>query len=296
MDVGPERSPALSVALSLYNAAATLEPMLRSLSAQTYGDWELLCFDDGSSDDGPTRMRRYADADVRIRVFADGTRRGLAARLNQAIDFARGRYFARADADDIAYPERFARQVAYLDAHPEVDLLGASMVVFADDGRPVGLFRAPASHEAICARPLSGFYLPHPTWTGRIEWFRKWRYDPGCRKAQDQELLLRAWRSSRYAALPEPLVGYRQDAVSVRKSLLGRYYFSRAILRVTADEGRLAVGIGATVLQTAKLATDMFAIGTGLARTLLKHRARTFSEEDAAHWREVWAASAGADA
>ena len=172
-------------------------------------------------------------------MVADGQRRGLAARLNQAIELARGRYLARMDADDIAYPERLERQLAFLEAHPEVDLLGSGMMVFADDGHPAGLYNVRTTHAEICARPLSGFYLAHPTWMGRIDWFRKWRYDPVCRKAQDQDLLLRAWRSSRYAALPEPLVGYRQDAFSIRKSWLGRYYFSRAILRVSASEGRL---------------------------------------------------------
>ena len=278
--------------MAMHDSGATIEAVLRSLLAQTYSDWELLLIDDGSSDDGLARARRCCDS--RIKIFTGGGRQGLAARLNQAIGLASGRYLARVDADDIVYPDRFARQVAFLDAHSEVDLLGAGMMVFADDGRPAGVYRAPASHEAICARPLSGFYLPHPTWMGRIEWFRKWGYDPLCRKAQDQDLLLRAWRSSRYAALAEPLVGYRQDAVSLRKSMLGRYYFSRAIVRVSASEGRLTVGVAAVLLQAAKLVADALAVSTGLARMLLKHRARPFTDADAVRWREVWAANANA--
>jgi hypothetical protein len=166
------------------------------------------------------------------------------------------------------------------------------MMVFAEGGRPAGLYAVRTTHAAICARPLSGFYLAHPTWMGRIEWFRKWRYDPVCRKAQDQDLLLRAWRSSRYAALPEPLVGYRQDALSVRKSWLGRYYFSRAILRVSAREGRLPAGTAAVFMQAAKLALDTAAITTGTAKSLLRHRALPFANPEAERWRSVWAACA----
>jgi glycosyltransferase involved in cell wall biosynthesis len=274
----------------MHNAAGTIEPTLRSLVAQSCTDWELIVVDDGSSDDSVPRARRFADP--RFRVIADGQRRGLAARLNQAIELARGRYLARMDADDIAYPERLERQLAFLEAHPEVDLLGTGMMVFADDGHPAGLYNVRTTHAEICARPLSGFYLAHPTWMGRIGWFRQWRYDPVCRKAQDQDLLLRAWRSSRYAALAEPLLGYRQDAFSIRKSWLGRYYFSRAILRVSASEGRLPVGIGAVFMQAAKLALDTAAIGTGKASRLLKHRALPFPNAEAERWRRVWAACA----
>jgi glycosyltransferase involved in cell wall biosynthesis len=274
----------------MYNAAGTIGPALRSVLAQGCADWELILIDDGSTDDSLARARHYADA--RFRVVADGERRGLAARLNQAIELAHGRYFARMDADDIAYPERIARQRAFLEAYPEVDLIGTGMMVFTADGHPAGLYNVRSTHAEICARPLSGFYLAHPTWMGRIEWFRKWRYDPVCRKAQDQDLLLRAWRSSRYAALSEPLVGYRQDAVSVRKSWLGRYYFSRAILRQSAREGRLSAGVAAVAVQAAKLAADALAIGTGATRTLLRHRALPASDAEAERWHRVWVACA----
>jgi glycosyltransferase involved in cell wall biosynthesis len=283
-------TPEVSIALSMHNAARTIEQALRSLLAQSHTDWELILMDDGSSDDGLARAQRYADG--RFRVVVDGQRRGLATRLNQAIELARGRYLARMDADDIAYPERLERQRAFLEAHPEVDLVGAGMMIFAGDGRPAGVYAVRTTHEAICARPLSGFYLAHPTWMGHIGWFRKWRYDPICRKAQDQDLLLRAWRTSRYAALPEPLVGYRQDALSLRKSWLGRYYFSRAILRLTSRERRLPAGVAAVAGQAAKLAVDTFAIGTGLARTLLVHRALAAPNAEAERWRRVWAACA----
>jgi len=271
----------------MYNSGATILHALRSLCAQTRTDWELILLDDGSKDDSA----RLADSmrDTRIRLLVDGRRLGLAARLNQAIALARGRFVARMDADDIAYPERLERQVAFLETHADVDLIGSAMVVFSGDGEPAGLYEVPTSHAEICARPFSGFYLPHPTWMGRTEWFRKWRYDPACRKAQDQDLLLRAWRSSHYAALPEPLVGYRQDAISIRKSLLGRYYFSRAVLHVSAGEGRLLAGLAAVCLQVAKLAVDMFAISTGTARTMLKHRARPFPNAELDRWRHVWA-------
>jgi glycosyltransferase involved in cell wall biosynthesis len=281
-----EPVPLVSIALSMRNAAATIRSAICSVLAQSFVDWELIVLDDGSSDGSAELVRAFADE--RIRVHVDGTQLGLAARLNQAIDLARGRYIARMDADDVAYPDRLARQVEFLEAHMEVDLVGAGMMVFEGDGIPVGLFPSRATHAEICARPFSGFYLAHPTWIGKTEWFRRWRYDPVCRKAQDQDLLLRSFSTSRFAALPEPLVGYRQDALSIRKSLLGRYYFSRAILRVAQRDRQLARGGTAVIAQVAKLGFDMFAIVTGQARTLLRHRALPFNPAQAGAWREAW--------
>ena len=280
--------PLVSIALSMRNTAATLRAAICSVLAQSFVDWELIVLDDGSSDNSLELARAFADE--RIRVHADGRRLGLAARLNQAIDLALGRYIARMDADDVAYPDRLARQVEFLEAHPEVDLLGAGMMVFEGDGTPVGVFPTRTTHADICARPFFGFYLAHPTWFGKREWFRRWRYDPICRKAQDQDLLLRSYSASCFAALPEPLVGYRQDALSIRKSALGRYYFSRAILRVAWRDGKLARGGTAIAMQLAKLGFDVFAIGTGRARALLKHRALPFDSAQANAWGAAWAA------
>lgn len=278
--------PMISIALSMHNAAMTIDCAVRSLLLQTCTDWELLLFDDGSSDDGVDRVHRFADA--RIRIVSDGRRLGLAARLNQAIDLARGCLFARVDADDIAYPERLERQLAFLQANPEVDLLGSGMMVHADDGRPIGLYPVRENHAEICGRPYAGFYLAHPTWMGKTQWFRRWRYDPTCRRAQDQDLLLRSYAHSKFAVLPEPLAGYRQDALSVQKSLVGRYFFARAIARVAWRDHDYAAGAAAVALQAAKFAADALAISSGLSRRLLPHQAVPFTETEAARWHDVW--------
>jgi glycosyltransferase involved in cell wall biosynthesis len=280
--------PLVTIALSMHNASRTIQCAIRSLLAQSFVDWELIVFDDGSSDGSADLVRAFADA--RIQVHSDGRQLGLAARLNQAIDLARGAYFARMDADDIAYPDRLQRQLAFLQAHPEVDLLGSSMMVFTGDGVPVGLFPSRAAHAQICARPFAGFYLAHPTWMGKSEWFRRWRYDARWRKSQDQDLLLRSFSSSCFAGLPEPLVGYRQDTLSLRKSVLGRYYFSRAIWRVASRDGQRLRGVVAIGEQFAKLGFDAFAIASGRSRKLLRHRALPFTPAQAGAWQQAWSA------
>lgn len=279
-------APSVSVVMAMRDSESTLAPALRSMLHQQAADWELILMDDGSSDASVALAQAFAQP--RLRLVVDGRQRGLAERLNQAIDLARGRFIARMDADDVAYPERLAQQLRYLQAHPEVDLVGCGMLVFRGEGSPVGAYPTPALHAEICARPYSGFHLAHPTWVGRVDWFRRWPYDPACAKAQDQDLLLRAYRKSRFAALPQLLMGYRQERVSLQKSFVGRRTFARAVWRDARAERQLAAGAIAVAAQAGKLAYDALALASGLDRVLLRHRASPLPREEAVRWQEVW--------
>ncbi len=229
-------APLVSVVLPVYNAGLTLPQALASIQLQTFRDWELIFIDDGSTDDCTVG---FSSSDDRIRVVRDGRNLGLAARLNQGIDLARGKYLARMDSDDVAYPSRLERQIEFLDRNPNIDLAGTKAIVFRDEGHPVGLFPFRATHAEICARPWNGFYLPHPTWMGRIEWFRRHRYTiPEVVRAEDQDLLLRTYDSSRFACVDEILFGYRKAPQLLGKLWTARINLARAQLRVHAAKGR----------------------------------------------------------
>src|SRR5437867_7860486 len=101
--------------MSVHNGAGTLESAIRSILWQTFADWELIIVNDASTDATNQILHQFRDS--RIRVINECELKGLAARLNQCVAQARGKYLARIDADDVAYPERFQRQVQYLDAH-----------------------------------------------------------------------------------------------------------------------------------------------------------------------------------
>ena len=203
-------SPQVTVVLPVYNGGATLAVALRSVLAQTFEDYELLVLDDGSTDNSLRVARSFSDC--RLHVLSDGMRHGLAARLNQGVDFARGRYIARMDQDDICFPERLARQFDFLENHSEIDLLGCRAVVFRNAREIIGLVPFRRTHEEICTDPWRGLYLVHPSWMGRADWFRRHRYRiPEVVLAEDQELLLRAYRESRFACLDEVLLAYRKE-------------------------------------------------------------------------------------
>ncbi|MFN0161655.1 MAG: glycosyltransferase family 2 protein, partial [Burkholderiales bacterium] len=190
-------TPLVTIAMPVRNAGPTLAATLRSVLAQTFTDWEFLVIDDGSTDASAQLVAGIADP--RVRLIGHGESLGLAVRLNQSISMAQGRFFARMDADDIAYPQRIEAQVKFMLENPGCDLVGCGAVIFDDAGRLRGRFPRRLTHDEIRAHPWRGFFLPHPTWLGKTEWFARHRYLNHYKKTQDQDLLLRTFDCSTFA-------------------------------------------------------------------------------------------------
>jgi glycosyltransferase involved in cell wall biosynthesis len=243
--------------MPVFNAGRHLRAAVMSVLDQSERDWELLLIDDGSTDGAVAELGDIEDP--RIRPVADGMNRGLAVRLNEAIDLARGKFFARMDQDDIAHPDRFSRQVVALRNNIDLDLVGARCVTISERSEIIGQLPAALSHEEICARPWLGFYLPHPTWMGRIEWFRRYRYAcPAPKFCEDQELLLRSHCESRFAVVPEYLLAYRvRDRINLPKLLRTRWALCVSQVRYFLKFGQFAQIFLATVAMLVRIAGDL---------------------------------------
>ena len=98
--------------MPVFNAGNHLRVAVNSIINQTYKNWELIIIDDGSTDDSIKSLDNIEDH--RISIIRDGKNKGLAARLNQIIDMAKGHFIARMDQDDISYPNRFSIQLIIL--------------------------------------------------------------------------------------------------------------------------------------------------------------------------------------
>lgn len=284
-----DHAPLITVAMPIYNAGAYLRPAVISMIRQTFTDWELIILDDGSTDGAAGGIQDLCDS--RIRLLRDGSNRGLAARLNEAIDLARGRYLARMDQDDISYPERLARQLAVLEQDPAIDLVAVRSVAIDADNELVGALPCALAHKDICARPWQGFYLPHPTWMGRIEWFRRYRYaTPGPYFCEDQELLLRSYRGSRFATVPEVLFAYRvRSRINWLKSIRTRKTLAGVQLRHFIGERRLGFGVLAVLACAARIAADSLnALLQSFSNAgIHRHRAGPVAAAEAARWHTV---------
>ena len=284
------RAPLVSVALPVFNGGADLRLAIQSIVNQSFTDWELLLIDDGSTDGA---IGAVDLSDPRIRLIRDGANRGLTARLNQAVDLARGEYVARMDADDISHSERFARQAAYLDTHPEVDLLGARCLVINGAERFTGMLPFAETHAEICAAPWRGFYMAHPTWMGRIGWFRRFRYaDPGAYRCEDQQLLLKAHSESRYHALPDPLLAYRvRDRTRFATLLRTRLALFKVQSKFFAEKGELRNLMLASATFVARIALDSLLMGFSPAQAHARRKTSTLTPAQEHEWHVLMSAA-----
>lgn len=194
----------VSVVLPVYNSALYIEESLVSMLHQTYPDFEIIVIDDGSTDG--TLQKIQAFADPRIRLIAHQENRGLVGTLNEGLSLARGEYIARMDGDDIALPERLERQVAYLDAHPEVGVLGTQAHLLGIDK----VTTKPLVHEEIRVWQLFHCTFVHPTVMLRRSVIENHgiRYLP-YPHAEDYEIWNRLAELTRLANLPDVLLRYR---------------------------------------------------------------------------------------
>jgi len=279
-------NPVITIAMPFFNSAATLELSIRSVLNQSYGDFELLLCDDGSGDRGLAIAHSFHDP--RVVCWSDGRRLRLAARLNECIDRARGHYLARMDADDIAYPDRLARQLAFLVDHAEVDLCSGGAMVFGKNGRPLWRFSPARDHAGITRSPFRGFPLWHPLWMGHVAWFRRWRYDESAWLAQDQELLLRSYRNSRFANLPQVLLGYRRERVTLKKLFRYKLLHIRYVCNQPGAGPRGWQKVQLLSISAARFAVNCVAVFGGFEKPLGHQAAREPTAAEIAEWRSLW--------
>jgi len=196
--------------MSVHNDRRYLPAAVESILRQSLEDLELLVIDDGSTDGSFELLRKSGDA--RVRPLRNETNLGLPRSLNRGIELATGHYLARIDADDVAMPQRLARQVEFLDAHKDVGIVGSSRVLIDEEGNVI-VPHAPAAEDDLRIRwkCLLGNPFAHPTVMFRRALLDKYRlrYDECYRTAQDYELWSRLLKVTEGHNLPEALLQYR---------------------------------------------------------------------------------------
>ena len=218
-------TPAVSVLMGVWNGAPRVREAVVSVLGQTMGDLELIVVDDGSFDGTAAILESFGDPRLRIERRE---RAGLTSALNRGLALARAPLVARLDADDVALPERVARQVAYLDAHPDVGLLGTAAREVDPSGRELRTVSPPTDDTALRRALIRENPFVHSSMVMRraaVDLVKG--YDPGFPVAQDYDLWMRMSRVTRMANLAEPLV--------IRRILPGRVTAMRDTERLHAE-------------------------------------------------------------
>ena len=202
--------PRVSVVIPAYNRARYLPAAIGSVLGQSFADFELIVVDDGSTDDTAEVVRGIADP--RLRLVTNPVSLGIAGARNRGLDHARGEYVAALDSDDAAYPQRLARQVAFLDARPDLALVGSWSSWMDERGRTLGrVKRRPVDADDAAALLIFNSCLTQSSVMIRTAVLREYRYNEAFTMSSDFELWARlAAGGRRMASLPEALVCQRE--------------------------------------------------------------------------------------
>jgi Glycosyltransferases involved in cell wall biogenesis len=227
--------PLVTIGIPVYNCERFIALAVKSVQNQSYQNFELIITDDGSKDKTVEILREFNDP--RIRLIVDGENHGISYRLNQQIDLARGKYFCRMDGDDVMFPDRLERQVAYLESHTGVDVVGSSAVVIGDENEIIGSRYYSDKGDAI---PCEGFI--HPTVMGKTEYFLKYHYRDEVKGVEDVDLWTRSRGQSTFICLNLPTMFYRDPLKFKLKTYTFRQKQYRKGLQIWKKEGMITSG------------------------------------------------------
>ncbi len=127
-------TPKVSVIMGIYNCASTLQEALDSLYAQTFQDFEIILCDDGSKDDTYALAEKNKQEHSNIVLLKNEVNKGLNYTLNKCLKYAKGKYIARMDGDDISLPERFEKEYQFLEKNPQYAIVSTTMKYFDESG------------------------------------------------------------------------------------------------------------------------------------------------------------------
>lgn len=229
-------APRVSVVMPVRNGEAFLREALDSILAQTFRDFELIVIDDGSSDGTPAIIAEYAARDSRLRAIRQEAS-GLTQSLNRGWRSAAGEYVARMDADDVALPDRLEHQVEFLDGHPEVAVVGTTVIEVGPDGKELRVVRFPEDEAAIRRELRRSNCLVHASVMVRraaLEEVGGYRLD----QVEDYDLWLRIAERHALANLPQPLLRYRHHPGQYSVDRVERQAFGTLAAQAAAEARR----------------------------------------------------------
>lgn len=208
----------ISVIMPFYNSQEYLKESIWSILNQTFADFELILLDDGSTDFPEDIIHSFHDN--RILYYKELVNKGIVYQLNKGIDFAKGKYIARMDADDVSKPDRFEKQVSFLESpnNVEIDVLGTNAVKIGDE---VGVIDF-KNYNPEQISFLLNFYCPllHPTVMIRKSVFDKGlRYSEEYKYAEDYALWRIIDNGRNLAILDNQLLEYRVHTRQTNKDL-----------------------------------------------------------------------------
>jgi glycosyltransferase involved in cell wall biosynthesis len=211
-------TPKISVVMPAHNAAAYLDEAITSILSQTFRDLEFIIVNDGSTDSTPAILKRYEELDSRIQVHHQENQ-GMISALNRGCRLARGEFIARMDADDISFPDRLEKQLAYIEEHPEIGIVGTWIHNIDKNGLVRGTWRPPTNSKMLKWTLFFGVCVAHPSVLMRRDLMTQLNfYRPDAEHVEDVDLWFRASSIAEFGNVPEVLLKHRVWTGSTHQS------------------------------------------------------------------------------
>jgi len=216
MEHNDKNVSSVSVLMPVFNAQRYVAQAVESILNQTFSDFEFIIIDDGSTDESLKILQRYAAQDRRIRLV-DRPNKGITPTLNEGIALSQGEFIARMDADDVAFERRLEVQYDFMHANPCVLCCGSFYQLIDRRGRAISVVENPLANDDIQKECLSGRNcICHPAaMFRRAAVTEVGGYDEYFEAAQDLDLWLRLGEHGALANVPEVLVKYRLNPLSI---------------------------------------------------------------------------------
>lgn len=201
----------VSVVMPAFNERADMiSDAISSILRQTYQNIELHIFDDSTKEETKVAIDTFEN-DPRVKIHRFPERVGFIKSLNRGLEAATGKYIARMDGDDFSAPDRIEKEVAYLDAHPDVAVVGGQMNIMDEDGKIISARAYPTGGLKFFLFSCARNPLAHPTVMIRREVIDKgYRYDESLRMSEDLDFWLRLMNDGyKLANIRDTVLNYR---------------------------------------------------------------------------------------
>lgn len=211
-------SPRVTILMPVFNGELFLREAIQSILDQHYQDFELLIFNDGSTDSSREIINSFADK--KITVYHDVENRGYVSRLNHGISIAKGEYIARMDADDVSHPSRLKTQVEFMDEFAEFGICGTSIEIIDEAGLSLGNGQRYSEDEMLKIKLLADACFAHPTVMIRrsiLVTNNLW-YSENFAPAEDYKLWFDLSLKTKLANLSDILLKYRTHSQQITRT------------------------------------------------------------------------------
>ena len=226
--------PLISVIMPVYNAGRFLPRAIESIRKQTITDFEFLIIDDGSTDDSRSIIKRFAKRDKRIRMFRNRKNIGIVRSLNLLIPKTRGRFVARMDADDISLPNRFEKQITFLEFHPTLVACGGQEYIINEHGKTIAEKYFPTDEKTCYNMIANIMVIQPPLLMARGEIFRKLRYSNHTFKNDDISMHFKLLEQGGFGNVSDIIFKYRKRVTSLTHKNPRQVFFLALLVRLNA--------------------------------------------------------------